>query len=213
MLLFLSCIQRLASHLSIDWFVSVGFLNLHHLGAAELLVVGVPSPNGLYFFSVLGQPIASKQHVYEHQKTPSHEGNAEDLVPIEVLVEPHVIDLQSEEVVDGSVASVRWEAASRQLGDACAREEHQNDVEEEAVHPGFVGLHRVEPDDEGNSQSELDIALDDRPDQVQNEVGVYNSRKESRFGPFEVDQQLVEEGDQRSVVLAGEVAEDQLQNP
>lgn len=75
--------------------------------------VNLPPPDGLDPLSVLGEPIAGDHEIDQGDEGPYHEYNAEHLMLVQIPVEPHVVDLDPEHVVDGRVPGVGREAAGR----------------------------------------------------------------------------------------------------
>ena len=64
--------------------------------------------------------------------------------------------MQPEYHVDLCVVGIGGERADAELNHTHRRYEHENHVEEEAVHPCLVFLHGVEPTATGNADAKLD---------------------------------------------------------
>ena len=124
----------------------------------------------------------------------------EDGVVVEKGVKPHVVDIDPNDRVNLSVPGVsgKWTHTKLDHSDAC--DEQQDDVEHEAVHPGFVLLHWVETAAAWETDSKFDIALLNTPKDIQCHVSEYESSNESCISVLHEYQKLVEKWDQRSAI-------------
>ena len=95
----------------------------------------------------------------------------EYIIFVECVVEVHVVYLHAENHVDFGVTGVGWERADAQLDNANRCDAEKDDIEEEAVHPGLVLFHGVEPAAEGQPDTEFYVAFLYAPEHIEAQVG------------------------------------------
>ena len=158
-------------------------------------------------FHVLRLLVAGEAEEDEAEAGPDDESDGEDIVLVEGRVKLHVVELQGDDQVYIRVSGVGGEGRDAELDYSHRRNQHEDDVKEETVHPGFVFLHGMEAAAAGNAHSELHCSLLHAPDQVQAKVGEDTSGQEPSVAVIKRYEKFVEEGDQRPVEAFCDIAE------
>ena len=152
-------------------------------------VLDLIPPYPIDFLHIRRFLIASHQEINQRQSRADDQSNRKDALLVKDRVKLHVVQLQTDHRVDVCVPGVGGEGADAELDDSHWRDEHQDDVEQEGVHPSLALFHGMEPTASRNAHSEPHRSLLHAPNQVDADIEEKASTKEGSIGLVQLYQQ------------------------
>ena len=120
-------------------------------------------PYLLYLLHVGRLLVACHDQVYQVQERQNYQSYVKDIVLVKSWVKPQIVDLESEYHIYFSIVCIRRKRTDAQLNNSHRSNQHQDNIEEETVHPSFIFFHRMKTTAKRYSDAEFDSSLLNTP--------------------------------------------------